>query len=249
MTVQIELDGVVMLTDPWFGPIGFIELLLAPRIIPPIATSINELGHIDALLISHNHIDHCDDLSLEVARDNNIKIIGPHSVIKRAKRLGATLVDELAPGEVYRLDGILIKALHANHPFAKDALMYMIYGNKKVFFSGDTRYTSDLYEALKSSPPDIALVQAACAHYFVIGNDGMSLSEVTNLGNDIKPSWIFLIHLHCAGKWLDRNHGIRIKKNNQMEVIKTLEHWKIEMENAGLNVLIPSLGEEWQLKE
>ncbi len=123
MTVQIELDGVVILTDPWFGPIGFIERIMAPRIIPPIATSINELGHIDALLISHNHIDHCDNLSLEAAKDNNIKIIGPHSVIKRAKKLGATLVVELAPGEVHQLGGILIKALHANHPLANDALM------------------------------------------------------------------------------------------------------------------------------
>ena len=246
MTVLIEMNGVVILTDPWFGPRGFVERLMAPRIVPP-AASIKEIGHIDILLVSHNHIDHCDNLSLETARDNNIKIVGPRSVVQRANKLGATSVVELSPNEVYRSGDLSIKALRAYHPLASDALAYLIYGTGTVFFSGDTRYTSELYEDLKYSYLDVLLVQAACAHYPLIGDDGMSISEVTNLVRAIQPQWVVPLHLHCSGKWLDRTQGIRIMRNNQIEIGRALNVWSANLEAEGFHVSILEPGMEWKL--
>ncbi|MGB4255567.1 MAG: MBL fold metallo-hydrolase, partial [Rectinema sp.] len=215
MTVLIEMDGLTILTDPWFGPRGRKERTLAPRIVPP-AASLGELGHIDLLLVSHNHIDHCDNISLEAARDQGITVVGPRSVADRANKLGAKSVIGLEPGMVYRInkrsgdrsihgsedgsidesaDGsievsrqVSIEALKADHPLASDALAYLIRGSKTVFFSGDTRYTPELECALKSAKPDIALVQAACAHYPLLGDDGMSLPEAAALVRAIRPS-------------------------------------------------------------
>ena len=268
MTVLIEMDGFTILTDPWFGPRGRKERALAPRIVPP-AASLGELGHIDLLLVSHNHIDHCDNISLEAARDQGITVIGPRSVAKRAKKLGAKSVVELEPGMVHRInkrsgdrtingsaDGsievssqVSIEALKADHPLASDALAYLIRGSKTVFFSGDTRYTPELECALKSAQPDIALVQAACAHYPLLGDDGMSLPEAAALVRAIRPRWTVPLHLHCAGKWLDRARGIRIRRDNQIEVSAALKAWKAELESEGLGICILGPGEECKLFE
>jgi L-ascorbate metabolism protein UlaG (beta-lactamase superfamily) len=35
MTVRVELDGLALLTDPWFGPRTWLERRLAPRTFPP----------------------------------------------------------------------------------------------------------------------------------------------------------------------------------------------------------------------
>ncbi|OQB98436.1 MAG: metal-dependent hydrolase [Spirochaetes bacterium ADurb.Bin110] len=276
MTVLIEMDGLTILTDPWFGPRGLKERALAPRIVPP-AANLGELGHVDLLLISHNHIDHCDDISLETARDKCITVVGPRSVAKRAKKLGAKSVVELEPAGVYRLnkrsgdgsingssnesidgsadksiDGssqVSIEALKADHPLASDALAYLIRGSKTVFFSGDTRYTPELESTLKSAQPDIALVQAACAHYPLLGDDGMSLPEAAALVRAIRPRWTVPLHLHCAGKWLDRARGIRIRRDNQIEVSAALKAWRAELESEGLGICILGPGEECKLCE
>ncbi len=268
MTVLIEMDGFTILTDPWFGPRGRKERALAPRIVPP-AVSLGELGHIDLLLVSHNHIDHCDDISLETARDQGFAIVGPRSVAKRAKKLGAKSVVELEPGMVHRInkrsgdrtingsaDGsievssqVSIEALKAEHPLSSDALAYLIRGSKTVFFSGDTRYTPELECALKSAQPDVALVQAACAHYPLLGDDGMSLPEAAALVRAIRPRWTVPVHLHCAGKWLNRSRGIRIRRDNQIEVSAALKAWKAELESEGLGICILGPGEECKLFE
>lgn len=268
MTVLIEMDGFTILTDPWFGPRGRKERALAPRIVPP-AASLGELGHIDLLLVSHNHIDHCDDISLETARDQGFAIVGPRSVAKRAKKLGAKSVVELEPGMVHRInkrsgdrtingsaDGsievssqVSIEALKAEHPLASDALAYLIRGTRTLFFSGDTRYTPELECALKSAKPDIALVQAACAHYPLLGDDGMSLPEAAALVRAIRPRWTVPVHLHCAGKWLDRSRGIRIRRDNQIEVSAALKAWRAELEGEGLGICILGHGEECKLCE
>lgn len=276
MTVLIEMDGLTILTDPWFGPRGLKERALAPRIVPPTA-NLWELGHVDLLLVSHNHIDHCDDISLETARDKGITVVGPRSVAKRAKKLGAKSVVELEPDMVHRInkrsgdrsihgsgDGsidksanrpidvssqVSIEALKADHPLASDALTYLIRGSKTVFFSGDTRYTPELECALKSAQPDIALVQAACAHYPLLGDDGMSLPEAAALVRAIRPRWTVPLHLHCAGKWLDRARGIRIRRDNQIEVSAALKAWRAELESEGLGICILGPGEECKLCE
>lgn len=54
---------------------------------------------------------------------------------------------------------------------------FVVIGSHSVYFSGDTRWTPALRAALAPFPLDVALVQAACAHYPLFDDDGMSLPE------------------------------------------------------------------------
>ena len=63
-TCLVQIDGVTLLTDPTFGRVGLgtVRRLAPPPLVP------DALPHLDAVLVSHNHYDHCDAPSLRALR-------------------------------------------------------------------------------------------------------------------------------------------------------------------------------------
>lgn len=244
MTVRVELDGVALLTDPWFGPHSWLERRLAPRALPP-ALSPNEITALDALLVSHNHLDHLDDPALALARRLGCAVIGSEKAARRARQAGVREAVALRPGEKATLGPLTVHALPADHPLAPDAVGFVVVGSQNLYFSGDTRWTPALRDALSSFALDAALVQAACAHYPFFGDDGMSLPDVAALARAIRPRWTLPLHLHCAGKWLDRAAGMRIEMDNADQVQAALAAWadSLRAEGLGVQLLVP--GQPW----
>lgn len=85
-TFLIQVNGVNMLTDPVFServsPVSFA----GPKRVNPPGVSIDDLPEIDVILLSHNHYDHLDILTLKklVKRDNPMIItpLGNDTIIK-----------------------------------------------------------------------------------------------------------------------------------------------------------------------
>jgi L-ascorbate metabolism protein UlaG (beta-lactamase superfamily) len=250
MTVRVELDGLALLTDPWFGPRTWLERRLAPRILPP-ALPPEEITTLDAMLVSHNHMDHLDEPALMLARRLGCAVIGSQGAARRARRAGVREVIPLRAGETTSLGPLTIHAVPAEHPLASDAVGFVVTGTHSVYFSGDTRWTPALRAALAPFPLDVALVQAACAHYPFFGNDGMSLAEAAALARALRPRWTVPLHLHCAGKWLDREAGIRIEIGNADRVQAALSAWadSLRAEGLGVQILEPGRPAEYVKRE
>jgi L-ascorbate metabolism protein UlaG (beta-lactamase superfamily) len=155
-TLLFEIDGVRLLTDPvlqWRLPILRRH---APR---PDLTVTKGL---DAVLISHLHLDHVNPRSLHLLPRDTLIVVPPGArTVLRPYRFRD--VRELAPGASLRIGDVTITATPANHtgkryPWGHNAgaVGYMIRGSLTIYFAGDTGLFDTLAELAEGL--DVALL-------------------------------------------------------------------------------------------
>jgi L-ascorbate metabolism protein UlaG (beta-lactamase superfamily) len=155
-TVLLEIGGVRLLTDPLLRTrLGHLRRHGTPP--SPEATR-----DIDAVLVSHVHLDHLDMRSLRSVGPG-ARAIAPRGAGRLLRKVGFSAIDELAPGEGVTVGGATITALPAVHPGRRrpfgpeiGTLGYDIAGAQRVYFAGDTELFDDM-RSLKGRF-DVALV-------------------------------------------------------------------------------------------
>ncbi len=286
-------DEIVILTDPWFG-LHFLRAV-------PLKTKLEEIENCDLMLVSHNHIDHFDNIAINLAKKFDSIIIGSRKVVRRAEKKGAKKVVCLnyknshyrllpcydiskmisqeslnlsasnekekfyfmQPGKIEKRKfkclpcveflGLKIVALYAEHPFASDAISFLVdvpsgsepsnrtgeicnstkklKDSKKIriYFSGDTRFSKRLVDELQSvsneKQIDVAFLQIACSVYF-FKKDGLDLLDAVKLTKEIKPKIAIPMH-----------YQVKMKTRNP-------EEFKNLAENSDTKVVIIPQGEE-----
>ena len=155
-TVVIELDGVRLVTDP--------VLRSRINVLRRVSGAAAEVGAVDAVLISHLHLDHLDLPSLE-RLGRSVRVFVPGGGAKLLRKRGWTDVVELPVGESAALGELEITATHAEHPGRRSpwgdraaAIGYVVSGSQRVYFAGDT----DLFDGMRElAPVDVALLPVA----------------------------------------------------------------------------------------
>jgi L-ascorbate metabolism protein UlaG (beta-lactamase superfamily) len=142
-TALLELDGVMILTDPVLRErVAHLTRTVAaghPRRLTP-----------DLVLISHAHWDHLDRRSLRlVSRDAHVVV--PRGLGRKVARIGFHDVVELVEGMEVELAGVEVEATHAEH--GRRALGYLLRGSTTAYFAGDT----DLFDGMASLEPELDL--------------------------------------------------------------------------------------------
>lgn len=206
-------NGIVLLTDPWFknNPLW--------RAVPP-AFNPDEIGKVNFILSSHNHLDHIDRPGLELAKKYQAVVVGSERVARRASRFGIKETFGMRPGDEQTFDTFSIKATPAFHPLAKDAIGFLIRTeNSRIYFCGDTRTHPELIEFLKKAGAiDLAFLQVACARYFG-KNDGLNLQTAAELARAFKPRMVVPMHYHGRFKQADPNRLKDILADSDIDVI------------------------------
>ncbi len=137
-TVLIETDNVRLLTDP----------LLKNRIVhlrrhaPRVAHE--HLKNIDAVLISHQHLDHLHLPSLKML-DRRTRIILPEGTRGLVERTGFERIEEIDVGGKVHVGDLEVLATPAEHSGKRilpgkeiESLGYIVQGKSKIYFAGDT---------------------------------------------------------------------------------------------------------------
>ena len=194
-TLLIKMSGVSMMTDPWWGQFEFLRAV-------PLAMDPGKLESLDLMLVSHNHVDHWSDPAIRLAARLGSHIIGSKKAVARARKLGITKVTVLSPGASAQFKGLVISAVPAVHPFAADAVGFVVQGEKTFYFSGDTRYAPLVKNALEGTRLEVAFLQAACSTYPFIGKDGMEIPDIVAFAQELKPDVVVPIHYQVKGKVL-----------------------------------------------
>lgn len=140
----IELGEIRVLTDPWFTQTSTYY----PG--EPIAASVESLGRVDVLVISHEHYDHCD-LDALIAGGFNLgtPLVGPGTVTTLAASRGFTnlhTVEAWESATVPTTGGdVTVTATPGKHGVHEVTFLIQA-GGRTVFFGGDSLYVPELDE-------------------------------------------------------------------------------------------------------
>lgn len=162
-TCTIEDSGVRVLTDPLFVR-RLAHLRRRRGALPgPEATVA------DVVLISHLHSDHLHLPSLARLAPGG-KLIVPLGAVRSVpglrmlRRVRGLRITEVAAGDEVRVGGVRIRAVPAQHdgrrlpvgPHRSPALGYVVEGEARTYFAGDTGLFDEMAEAV--GPVDVALL-------------------------------------------------------------------------------------------
>jgi L-ascorbate metabolism protein UlaG (beta-lactamase superfamily) len=141
-TVAMEAAGVRLLVDPVLRPrVAFLRWAHDP---PPQSLA----SRTDAVLVSHPHRDHLDLPSLAMFSPGTrfLVPVGSGWLVRRVARGPVT---ELAEGDTVSLNGVRVRATHAEHDGRRGsgrtlertigpALGFVVSARSTVYFAGDT---------------------------------------------------------------------------------------------------------------
>lgn len=134
----LEIGDIRVLTDPWFTQTATYYQGEA------VAASVADLGRLDAVVITHEHYDHCDlDALLAQAFDLDVPLVGPGTVTSIARRKGFRDVRTVEAWESTTIGDLTVTATPGEHG-VHEVTFVLAAGGRTVFFGGDSLRVSEL---------------------------------------------------------------------------------------------------------
>ncbi|WP_394429084.1 MBL fold metallo-hydrolase [Streptomyces sp. SGAir0957] len=159
-TCTVEDSGTRVLTDPLFA--RRLAHLRRRRGAPPPPSA----ARADVVLVSHLHADHLHLPSLgRLAPGTRVLVPrGAARSVPGLRRLRSLEITEVEPGAVVEAGGVSIRVVHAAHdgrrlpvgPQRSPALGYVISGEARTYFAGDTGLFDDMADVV--GDVDVALL-------------------------------------------------------------------------------------------
>lgn len=243
-TFLIQIDGVNLLTDPIFGNASF----LFKRQLP-VGIGIDRLTSIDAILISHNHRDHLDTVSLGMLakRWPKAKILVPWGDEALVRSCGANDIHKHTWWDTTSVGKLACSFVPAYHWSGRGLFDHnralwggwIINGKQHtIFFAGDTAYWHHFaYIKKRLGPIDAAILPIGPRHpYEVMRQVHLDAHSAIQAFTDLQAKHFIPMH------WGTFCFGI----DTPEEPIKLLtQNWQLPTENAHLR--IPICGQYIQL--
>jgi L-ascorbate metabolism protein UlaG (beta-lactamase superfamily) len=170
-TLLIQTAGLNLITDPVFSNRASPFQFAGPKRVNPPGVSFDKLPKIDAVLLSHNHYDHLDVLTLEklVKRDNPTIItpLGNDAIVKDAVEAAKLTTGDW--GDVIEIANSIKVHFEPCHHWSargtKDRRMALWSAfviettNTKIYHIGDTGFHSGInYKAVAEKHGTLDLV-------------------------------------------------------------------------------------------
>ncbi len=194
----IKIGDLTVLTDPWFSERAFYH----PG--EPIACQVSELPPLAAVVISHEHYDHCDLASFGHYRDKAVPVIAAAPVAPKAKQAGFTDVRSLEPWGQAKVGDLTITATPGQHA-VYEITFVIAGGGRSVYFGGDTMLTPELRTLPDRFPRfDVALLPTNGLQIRPQLNKQvvMNAEEAAELTSVLRPSVTVPHHYAFTGGWL-----------------------------------------------
>ena len=173
--VMLEIDGKTILIDPMLGAASAPVSFMTQRFVYEEPINFEELAHIDAIIISHDHYDHLDYESILKLKDKTDHFFTALGVGSHLKSWGVSEenITELDWWQNADFKGLTFTATPSRH-FSGRAIndrnktqwaSWVIKGSRdKIYFSGDGGYGPHFKEIGEQLGPfDFAMIE--CGQY------------------------------------------------------------------------------------
>lgn len=173
-TVLVEMDGLVLLTDPVFSQRASPMAFMGPKRYRGPPCSVQQLPQVDAVVISHSHYDHLDADSvtaLNARFGSELHWFVPLGLAEWVQKAGCQNVTELdwwVGSRIPGRDGFTVFCTPAQHWCKRSPLddnkalwgSWTVVGPRnRFFFAGDTGYCSSFQEIGRHFGPfDLAAI-------------------------------------------------------------------------------------------
>lgn len=169
----VAIDGTRTLVDPVFGERASPFSWSGPKRFYPPPYTLDELGELDAILVSHDHYDHLDREAVRLLLPRGLPWIVPLGVGAHLEGWGidAALITELDWWEDTQVRGVTITATPSRHFSGRalsftdqDATLWVGWAwtgpTRRLFYSGDTAMHPEFSEiGDRLGPFDLTLME------------------------------------------------------------------------------------------
>lgn len=177
-TVLIEIGGRRVLTDPVWGVRASPSRLIGPKRFQPVPVGLRQLPPLDLVIVSHDHYDHLDFLTVRELATLDVPFVTSLGVGAHLEAWGVRpeRIAELDWWESWTLPGadLSVTAGPSQH-FSGRGLhdrnatlwssMIIRSGRHAVFFSGDTGLTTQYAEiGERLGPFDLVMLEVGAFH-------------------------------------------------------------------------------------
>lgn len=242
-TVLINFYGTWLLTDPVLRPRIGVQvgraLTVGPRRLVRPALTARELPALDAVLVSHAHMDHCDLGTLRQLPRTTHAIVqrGNRDLVRRFRRQSA-----LAWGDAVEIGGARIEAIEVNHWGARKLTdRQRGYGGfliekrgRALVFGGDTAYTRAFARLRQRAHVVLAMLPIGAYDPYIFAH--ANPEQAWTMGREMGATYIMPMH----------HSTFRLSREPADEPIKRLllaagrERWR---------VALTQIGQTWRMPE
>ncbi|GGA22726.1 MBL fold metallo-hydrolase [Psychrobacillus lasiicapitis] len=241
-TLVVQYAGKKFLIDPMLAEKGtyppFPNSLRQDQNNPLVnlVTPINELINVDAVIVTHLHLDHWDDAAIE-ALPKDIKLFVQNAqdatVIQNAGFNNIEVLQEDTLFEDVQL--VKTKGEHGRGPVLELAgqvcgVVFKHPSEKTLYVAGDTVWYEAVQEVIETHKPEVIVVNAGDNQFLEGGSLVMGKDDVYEVYKAAPDAKIISVHMEAVNHWtLSREE---LKSFSQEKGISS-------------NVLVPDDGESY----
>lgn len=199
-TVLVQIDGYTILTDPVFSTrvglgIGPFTLGLK-RMVEP-ALTLEQLPRVDAIMLSHAHMDHFDLPTLRAMEDRRVEVVTARGTADLLRVDRYAKVQEVGWGESVRVGPLTVRGLEVRHWGARMRTdtwrgyngFLIESGRRRVLYAGDTAMT-DSFRGLGGV--DLALMPIGAYDPWI--RNHCSPEQAWRMAEDARAAMVVPVH-------------------------------------------------------
>jgi N-acyl-phosphatidylethanolamine-hydrolysing phospholipase D len=206
-TFLFQRDGLNVVTDPHLTQRASPSQFAGPRRFVPPALGFGDLPPLQIALVSHNHYDHLDDLTVRrLAREHPALVfVVPLGLKRWFARRGIGNVVELDLWQSAEVHGATVHCVPVQHFSGRGATdrnatlwcgFVLEQKGYKMFFAGDTGYSQDFRDiGSRFAPIDLSLIPiGAYEPRWFMGPVHVNPEEAVRIHQDVKSRQSVAMH-------------------------------------------------------